>query len=212
MPPKNLAEAPFNDKKADLILQSSDQVHFYVFKLILSLASPVFTDMFSLPSPPSQNSRDEVQVVPVSEDSITLDVALRHLYPMQTPEGDKLHYASILAEFTQKYQVEALNKSITSYLTDSIEHDPVGVYAIAVTYGYDRIGANAARSCLNLRFSDLKSPYLRCLTTELELLKYHAACGEAASAFASSNRTWCLSLTKNGVMGLPATHALCQIS
>ena len=199
MSPENLADAPFDDKKADLILRSSDQVHFYVFKPILSLASPVFTDMFSLPSPPSQNSHDEVQVVPLSEDSTTLDLALRHIYPMETPEGDKLHYASILADFTQKYQVAALNKSVTSYLTDSIERDPVGVYAIAVTYGYDSVGANAAWSCLNLRFSDLKSPYLRCLTTELELLKYHAACGEAASAFASSNRTWSRSLTNNGI-------------
>ena len=199
IPPENLAEAPFNDKKADLILQSSDQVLFYVFKPILSFASPAFTDMFSLPPPPSQNSRDEVQVVSLSEDSTTLDLALRHIYPMQPPEGDKLQYASILAEFTRKYQVEALNKFITSYLTDSIKRDPVGVYAIAVTYGYDDIGANAARSCLNLRFSRLKSPYLRCSTTELELLKYYVACGDAASAFASSNRSWSRPLTNNGI-------------
>ena len=196
MPPGNLAKAPFNDKKADLILRSSDQVHFYVLKPVLSFASKVFADMFSIPSPPSEH-QDEIQVVPVPEDSTTLDLALRHIYPTQPPEGDKLHYASILAEFTRKYQVEALN--ITSYLTNSIERDPVGVYAIAVTYGYDGVGANAARSCLNLRFSRLKSPYLRSPTTELELLKYHVACGDAASAFASSNRTWSGPLTINGI-------------
>ncbi|KAI0285939.1 hypothetical protein BGY98DRAFT_249262 [Russula aff. rugulosa BPL654] len=62
-----LAEAPFNDAQADLILRSSDEVpiHFRVFKNILSLASPVFADMFSIPSPssPSENPHDEVQVV-----------------------------------------------------------------------------------------------------------------------------------------------------
>ena len=198
MPPENLAEAPFNDKKADLILQSSDQVHFHVLKPILSFASAVFADMFSIPSPPSEH-QDQIQVVPVSEDSTALDLALRHIYPMQTPEGDKLRYASILAEFMRKYQVEGLNKFITSYLTNSIERDPVGVYAIAVTYGYDGVGANAARSYLNLRFSRLKSPYLRCSTTEVELLKYHAACGDAASAFASTNRTWSGPLAINGI-------------
>ena len=60
-----LAEAPFDDAKADLILRSSDEVpvHFRVFKIILSLASPVFADMFSMPSPstPSEKPHDEVQ-------------------------------------------------------------------------------------------------------------------------------------------------------
>jgi hypothetical protein len=195
---ETLAAAPFDDARADLILQSSDEKHFRVFKLILSLASPIFTDMFRMPSPPSQNSH-EVQVVSLSEDSTALDVALRHIYPMQTPDGDTLLYASILAEFARKYEVDGLNKYISRYLTDSIELDPVGVYAVSIAYGYNSIGANAARSCLNLPFSDLQSPYLRCITTELELLKYHAACGVAASVFASSNRTWPTSLIKTGI-------------
>jgi hypothetical protein len=196
-----LAEAPFDDAKADLILQSSDNVHFRVFKLILSLASPVFTDMFSIPSPPSQSAHDEVQVVILSEHSTALDVVLRHIYPVRTPKGNSLHYVSILAEFARKYQVEALDKCIADYLTDSIERDPVGVYAIAVTYGYNDIGANAARSSLNLPFSDLQSPYLRCATAEqvLELVRYHVACGEAASTLASSDRTWFSSLAQDGV-------------
>jgi hypothetical protein len=51
MPPSNsekLAEAPFDDAQADLHLQSSDDVHFRVYKNILSLASPTFTDMLSI--------------------------------------------------------------------------------------------------------------------------------------------------------------------
>ena len=188
-----LAEAPFNDAQADLILRSSDEVpiHFRVFKNILSLASPVFADMFSIPSPspPSENPHDEVQVVPLSEHSTALDIALRHIYPVQrTPETDMLHRASILAEFPRKYQVEALYSFIIMYLRDGIEHDPMGVYAIATAYGYDDIGADAARLCLNLPFSDLQSSYIRYATAEhiSELFKYHAACGQVASALASS--------------------------
>jgi hypothetical protein len=202
VPPEKLAEAPFDDARADLILQSNDKVHFRVFKIILSLASPIFNDMFSIPSPPFH---DEVQVVPVSEHSTALDISLRHIYPVRTPasDGDTLRYASILAEFARKYQVEALDKSITDYLTESTKRDPVGVYAIAAAYGFNSIGANAAKSCLNLPFSDLQSSYLRCATAEhiLELLRYHVACGEAASALASSNRTWFLSLSNNGIFG-----------
>jgi hypothetical protein len=58
-PPEKVAEAPFNDLEADLILRSSDEVHFYVVKKILTLASPVFADKFStLPAPPHQKSHE----------------------------------------------------------------------------------------------------------------------------------------------------------
>ena len=197
-PAEKKAEAPFDNPRADLILRSSDEVHFRVMKGILSIASPVFDDMFNIPSPPSEKQRDEIQVVPLSEDSTALDVALRHIYPVRTPNGDKLLYASILAEFARKYQVEALDEIIAFYLKDNIERDPVGVYAIAAANEHS-IGATAAQSCLSIPFSGLRSPYLRCATAELELLKYHVACGEAASAVASSDRTWFSSLTKNGI-------------
>ena len=142
-------------------------------------------------------------MVPLSEDSTALDVALRHVYPVRPPKAtDALHYAIILAEFARKYQVEALDIFITGYLTDSVERDPVGVYAIAVTYEYHDMGAIAARSCLNLPFSGLESSYLRCITAEhiSELHRYHVACGEAAAAVASSDRTWFLLLKKNGTI------------
>ena len=200
---ENLAKAPFDDAQADVILQSNDGVRFHVFKNILSLASPIFNDMFNLPSPPPQGPNDEFQVVPLSEHSTVLDIALRHIYPVRPPRAaDTLQYASILAEFARKYQVEALDNCITGYLMDNVERDPVGVYAIAVTYEFNGIGENAARTCLNLPFSGLKSPYMRCMAAEhiSELLRYHVACGEAASALASSDRTWFSSLSKNGII------------
>jgi hypothetical protein len=213
-PPEQLADAPFDDAQADLILQSSDEVpmHFRVFKNVLSLASPIFADMFSIPSPPSEKPH-EVQVVPLSERSIALDIALRHIYPMrraQPPEADNLLYARILAEFAQKYQVEVLDQFIIGYLAGSLACDPVGVYAIAVTYGYNDMGGNAARSCLNLPFSDLRSPYLPCATLEhiLELLRYHVACGEAASTLASSDRSWISSLVQAGEL-CPERGGMC---
>jgi BTB/POZ domain len=217
VPLAKLAEAPFDNAGADLILQSSDEVHFHVFKNIISIASPVFAVMFSLPLPPSgKQLRDAsgVQVVSLSEHSTALDIALRHIYPVRTPKGDKLHYASILSEFARKYQVEALDRIITGYLVDSIERDPVGVYAIAATNGYNDIGANAARSCLNLPFSGIQSSYLRCATAEhiLELVKYHVDCGKAASDIASSDRTWFSSLATNGIFALYSNEATTSTS
>lgn len=213
-----LAGAPFDDAKADLILRSSDEVpvHFRVFKTILSVASPIFADMFSIPSPPPppEKSHDEVQVVPLSEHSIALDMALRHIYPIRRTrpsKADNLRYARILAEFAQKYQVEVLDQFIIGYLASSLELDPVGAYAIAVTYGYNGIGVDAARSCLNLPFHDLQSPYLPCATVEQisELLRYHVACGVAASSLASSDRSWFSSLVQDGGELTPKRGEMC---
>jgi hypothetical protein len=203
-PPEKVAEAPFNDLEADLILRSSDDVHFYVVKKILTLASPIFADKFStLPPPSHQKSHDVLQVVSLPEPSTILDLALRHIYPVRNPKTDTLHNASVLAEFAQNYNVEALGTFIAGYLTDSVERDPLGVYAIAVTYKYRLIGIKAAQLCLNLPFLKLQSPYLRCATAEhiSELFRYHVACGEAASALASSDRTWLSSLLSKGIFG-----------
>ena len=102
--PEKLAEAPFDNALTDLVLQSSDKVNFHVFKNILSLASPIFTDMFDIPSPPSEKPHDEVHVVPLSEHSTALEVALRHIYPVRTTasKAEKLHYASLLARVCTK--------------------------------------------------------------------------------------------------------------
>ena len=212
LPPEASAEAPFDDPQADLILQSSDGVHFRVFKLILSFASPVIVDMLSIPSPLSQKPHDEDQVAHLTEHSTALDVVLRHIYPVRLPNGDTLLYANILAEFARKYKVESLDRFITGYLTDSVERDPVGVYAIAVSYGHNDIGAIAARSCLNLPFSGLESPYLRCITAEhlSELHRYHVACGKAASAVAASDRTWFLSFDQKVALRRDVLGIACQ--
>ncbi len=203
-PPKKMAETPFNDPEADLMLRSSDEVHFHVVKKILTLASPVFADMFSNHPPPSQKSHHEDQVVPLPEHSTILDLTLRHIYPMRNPKTvtGTLHNANVLAEFGRNYKVEALDNFIAGYLTDSVERDPPGVYAIAVIYGYKDIGTRAARLCLNLPFSGLQSLYLRYATAEhiSELYRYHVACGEAASAFVSSDRTWISSSLSKGFL------------
>jgi len=189
-PEEKLAPAPFNDARADLILQSNDEVpvHFRISKFILSIASPVFADMLSIPLPTSHKTH-EIQVVSLPEDSETLDLSLRHLYPVRSPEVAELRQTLILAEFSHKYQVDALEQDITRYLMDAIKRDPVGVYAIANKFGYKGIGENAALSSLNLRFSQLRSQHVQYAPAELELLRYHAACGQAASAVASQ-RPW----------------------
>lgn len=48
-PVLTIASPPFDDPEADIILRSSDNVDFHVYKFLLSLVSPVFKSMFALP-------------------------------------------------------------------------------------------------------------------------------------------------------------------
>jgi hypothetical protein len=74
---------------------------------------------------------------------------------------------------------------------DAIESDPTGVYAIAVTYEEADIAIRAARSSLKRPISHLEPSQLQCATAVLyiELIRYHIACGKAASAV-TSQRGW----------------------
>jgi len=182
-----LAPAPFDNAQADFVLRSSNKVpvDFRVSKAILAVASPVFADMFNIPS---QEPRDNTPVT-VSEDSEALDLSLRHIYPVRSPKVTHIRQVRKLAEFADKYQVEALEEVVATLLVDTIDSDPVGVYVIAVTYGYKEIGKVAARASLNIPFSNLRPQHLQYAPAELELLRYHTACGDAASTVAS-DWTW----------------------
>jgi hypothetical protein len=71
---------------------------------MLSLASPIFADMFSIPQTPSEQGHDELQVVTFSEDSKVFYCYLRRLYPVSST-AVKLQDVHILAEFARKYEV-----------------------------------------------------------------------------------------------------------
>src|SRR6266853_2118556 len=123
-PQETLAKAPFNDPRADMILQSSDGVLFRVFKIMLSFASPDFSDMFSIPPPSSKNVdlEEEIQTILLSENTDALDLCLRAFFSLQSREFAPLRDASILADFAHKCQVDALEKSVSEYLTYNIKH------------------------------------------------------------------------------------------
>jgi BTB/POZ domain len=184
MPP---AGPPFDDPSADLILRSNDGVDFHVFKIILSLASKPLAEKFI-----KSEDADGVRVVEFTQDSKFLDLVLRHLYPVPLP-GVTWREVRPLAEFAEYFDVKALKPMIERYLEDDyLKGDPVLVYSIAVTYGYPYVAAKAARLSLQLHISDLKMRLMKNSTAGppyWELVKYHTACGVAASAVAS-DRKW----------------------
>ena len=62
--------SPFDDPDADIVIRSAEGISFRLYKVILSKASSVFRDMFTLPD--GQSHRGP-QTVDVSEDADTLD-------------------------------------------------------------------------------------------------------------------------------------------
>ena len=77
-----------NPDAGDITLRSCDNVDFHVYKIILSLASPIFQDMLSLPQ--SSISRQvgladgkggSTTVVSLSEDAQSMERFLMLCYP-----------------------------------------------------------------------------------------------------------------------------------
>ena len=96
-PELKTASDPFNKPAANVILRSSDRVDFYVQRVILTEASPVFEDMFTFEAvqpdpadqgPDAQQYRDGIPIVKVTESSEVLDALLRFCYPIRDPKLD----------------------------------------------------------------------------------------------------------------------------
>jgi hypothetical protein len=191
-PTRRLAKSPFDDSRADIIIRSNDSMDFRVFKIILSLISPVFSEKFNAASRgPRAGDASAVLVVPLPEDSETLDLALRHCYPTRSPELSRLRDAQVLLEFARRYEVDALEPFLRKYLASAIGKDPVGVYALAAKYAYKDIASAAAKASLQLPLPRLASSELTSIGAEMyqQLIIYHSSCGEAASAV-TLRRDW----------------------
>ncbi|KAJ8481336.1 hypothetical protein ONZ45_g15343 [Pleurotus djamor] len=85
----------------DLVLRSADDVHFAVHKLVLTLASPVFADMFVI--------ANESQTEPVSliEPAIHLEALLKIVYPIENPSFQSLHDLLEVYRAAHKYGVDS---------------------------------------------------------------------------------------------------------
>jgi hypothetical protein len=134
------AKAPFDHAKADIILRSSDAVDFRVFKLFLSLASPFFETLFEIPQPVKENGDQEIKdglaVIPVTEDSKTLDALLRFCYPstlVDHPNLEMLKDAMDVFEAASKYSLDAIEKKARQAIVNPkiLEAEPLRCFVIA---------------------------------------------------------------------------------
>ena len=193
------AAAPFDHAKADIILRSSDKVDFRIFKLFLSLASPFFETLFDIPQPAQASAeqiKDGLVVIPVTEDSKTLDVLLRFCYPCTLADDPHLgtfeHIIPVL-EAAKKYALDAIERKVCRTLSNPkiLEVEPFRCFAIA------RRGQLRGETLLAARYT-LTQPLLPSWFKEIDmitatdllaLLTYHQECGDAVYAL-GSDMSW----------------------
>ncbi|KAJ7459705.1 hypothetical protein FB451DRAFT_982292, partial [Mycena latifolia] len=152
---------PFDDTAADVIIQSSDNVRFYVYKLILSLASPIFADMFALPQPQQKNDidhdRDPHPVVRVSESSEVLHRLLSFCDPRCTPTWGSIEDIPMMLEVADKYCLDKMTRHLGNILmlaTPYIEKEPMKIFAVAVRYHLPDVARLAAKFTLQLTWEE----------------------------------------------------------
>lgn len=197
------ATAPFDHAKADIILRSSDNFDFRVFKLFLSLASPFFETLFEIPQPAEANEDQEVKdglvVIPVAEDSKTLDALLRFCYPCtltDDPNLEVLKDAVDVLEAARKYSLDAIEKKARQAISNPkiLEAEPLRSFAIA------HRGRLREETLLAAKYT-LTGPLIPSWFQEIEmitaadllaLLTYHQRCGEAVYAL-RANQSWIIS-------------------
>ena len=182
----------FDEADADVILRSSDHVDFRVHKVILSLASPVFKDMFNMSQPPhltdTDEPHDDLQVIAVEEDADTLDFVLRNIYPVPSPIVAKIDDLRFVLGPSQKYRFKVFDGFIEESLRNATQWQPHSVYAIACQYGFGEIAVKAAQASLAWLWTAPSSHYLDRISGEqyYRLVHYREKCAAAATEVTAS--------------------------
>jgi len=135
----------FTADDADIILRASRcnvTREFRVHKTLLSIASPVFKDMFSIPQPVSSTTPTEapIPVIDVHDSPEDLEVFLRIIYPLGLPPIPTLDAISSALVILDKYQVQSgLLQPLRSLLVSPkfLKNDPIKVYSLACYWKFE---------------------------------------------------------------------------
>ncbi|KAG6381732.1 hypothetical protein JVT61DRAFT_336 [Boletus reticuloceps] len=187
------AAAPFDHGKADIILRSSDNIDFRVFKLFLSLASSSLETLLHIPeSTEASNDReikDGLVVIRMQANSKTLDTLLRFCYPCTLAEDPKLKVVEDLVdvlEASRKYSLDTIERKVHRALSnhETLKAEPLRCFAIARRGRAHKETLLAAKYTLTqpLIPSWFQGIGLITATDLLALLTYHQKCGDTVYA------------------------------
>ncbi|KAI0794421.1 hypothetical protein C8Q74DRAFT_1326886 [Fomes fomentarius] len=141
------APSPFDQDSADVILRSSDGVHFRVHSVILAQASPFFRTMFTLPQP--KGADGPPSVIDCAENSNVLTTLLTLCYPIVKPRARPFTDIEPAARAAQKYEmdlpVEILKDELRSLAPSNMSGTSrISVWAIACRLRFEDVARTAA--------------------------------------------------------------------
>ncbi|KZT40256.1 hypothetical protein SISSUDRAFT_531403 [Sistotremastrum suecicum HHB10207 ss-3] len=146
-----------SENDAELVLQSSDNVYFYVHKWPLAKSSAVFKDMLSIGDryPHSAGETEDEQGLPIvemTETSATLKALLRFIYPCPNPTISRFEHLSSITDAAFKYDIATVLKAVRMLLQESqfMDSQPLRVYAIAKRYEFRDVEKAAIRQCYGI--------------------------------------------------------------
>ncbi|KAF8267381.1 hypothetical protein EI94DRAFT_1801721 [Lactarius quietus] len=197
---------PFDHADADIILRSSDQVDFHVFKDILSLSSPFFKSMFSLPQPDVGVAEKQNPVIDLTEHSSTIATLLTFIYPVVSVPPEPGSLGDMIDAFVaaKKYDMDVVSQRLNQTFAESaaVQDDPVVAFCVAYSHQLGDAARIAAKASLKRRMNlDNIGDQLQYINGPAfhQLYKFHRACSAAAAQtisgkhltwIAFSNSTW----------------------
>jgi len=146
----------FDAPDADIILRAlgPPKRDFRVHKLLLSLASPVFKRLFSLPQSTPDDSRKsiaaKVEIIEVTGSADALDIVLRMIYPFAPPslDGDFDIIVDCL-DIAEKYDIKGAKSQLYTVLARMNATNPLRVYATAARFGFANLMDSTSRHILS---------------------------------------------------------------
>ena len=137
----------FRADDADVVIRAAGTHDFRVHKLILSLVSPIFKDMFTIPQPPA-GSPDVLPHVDVEESEDTWDNILETIYPMPNPTIYDLDDLESLFLTAVKYEMQTVIDVHQKCFENRafLLENPLRLYAIACACGLDDQAKYVARN------------------------------------------------------------------
>ncbi|KAK7692544.1 hypothetical protein QCA50_004174 [Cerrena zonata] len=175
--------APFQFDDANVIIRAGG-VDFPAHRFILSRASPVFKDMFSLPSNPTA-TQESLPVIEVEEDAQTIHDILSLLYfsSNDDPVCDSLSDLQSILLAARKYSMDKIQARFARPLGVKAKEDPIRVFTLACKVDLPEVARAAAVQLLTWDFATLATcdieEFARNRTqTLLKLLRYHRNCAE----------------------------------